>query len=648
MPTQVGNFAVYGDIELKWLSIGGLHSPLGAPTSNEAATFDGIGREQKFHGGFVSWHPDPAVRAHIVWGLIGERWEAIGREKFGYPVCDESDFPGGGKYNTFRAMQLAGHPEASIVWKPGATTAWEVYGAIRQHWIDAGSVTGPLGYPVDQERPAFDQVGRFQHFEGGILSWHPDIPASPFIVWGLVGKRWLEIGREQFGYPVTNELTFPDGGKYNTFRAMHLAGHPEASIVWKPGAPVAWEVYGAIRDKWLSMGGPGSSLGYPIQKELAADAGEGRYQLFERGSISWHPGTEVHVAQYRPWAVILCRFQGEAPDPALEQPIEKFYRDAFTLGTGGLVEYWRDVSLGAIDILGSRVFGWVNVAIPRSQAGGVPTSVPPGPGRSGLIDLAINAVKASAGSNALDGFLGPIAVYAHNWSKDNVPPGTTWETPGWFPFWIDGSADGTGRIGLTPPHNGTIAAHEMGHVYGMGHDVGANLMTSTDYADPCCIMSENGGFSQPQSGVNFGPAICLPHLVQRGWMHKSRVYYDSGDWQSQPDGITLPLAPISRPSAGANLGIRLAYTKDGGGWDYYLEYVIPTEWDQGVPGAPYLFIRRLVSIGGDERPAYLGAIHVPANVGLVAEFIEPSGNVRFQAGLTNLTGPTLKVSAKKL
>ena len=43
-----------------------------------------------------------------------------------------------------------------------------------------------------------------------------------------------------------------------------------------------------------------------------------------------------------PWAVILCRFKGSAPNPALEDPIAKFYREAFTPGSGGLVEYWRD------------------------------------------------------------------------------------------------------------------------------------------------------------------------------------------------------------------------------------------------------------------------------------------------------------------
>ncbi len=82
-------------------------------------------------------------------------------------------------------------------------------------------------------------------------------------------------------------------------------------------------------------------------------------------------------------------------------------------------------------------------------------------------------------------------------------------------------------------------------------------------------------------------------------------------------------------------------------WDYYLEYVIPTEWNQGVPGAPYLFIRRMSPKYG-ETPAYLGFIAVPAEVGKISELVEPAGNVRFQVELTGLPGPIIEVRAKKL
>jgi len=166
-----------------------------------------------------------------------------------------------------------------------------------------------------------------------------------------------------------------------------------------------------------------------------------------------------------PWAVILCRFKGEAPNPEVENPIEKLYRGIFTPGTGGLVEFWRDASLGAIAITGSKVFGWLELDITRANAG-----IGSGATRSTFVDAAIRAATRT-NPDALKGFFSQIAVLTHNWSKDGAPPGADWRTKVWSPFWIDGSADGRGKVTLTPPHNGNITAHEMGHGFGMQHDV---------------------------------------------------------------------------------------------------------------------------------------------------------------------------------
>ncbi len=352
------------------------------------------------------------------------------------------------------------------------------------------------------------------------------------------------------------------------------------------------------------------------------------------------------VSIKQPYAVVLCRFKGAPPDSTLEKPIEDFFRGAFTPGSGGLVEYWRDVSLGNIDISGSRVFGWVEVEISRDKAGGVP---PAGPGRSGLVNYAINAVKRLEGDEVLNGFLGPIAVYAQNFSKDGAPPGATWRTPGWAPFWLDGSSTsvGPGAAVSAPPHghDGNFLGHEMGHVFGMNHDVGPDLVT--DYQDPCCIMSQNNPFLQLPWNRIFGPSLCLPHLMQRGWMYKRRVYYDNGGWQSLPTGISLLLAPITHPIAHANLGIKLAYSNGNSNWDYYLEYILPIQWNRNVTMAPFLVIRRMAPKYG-ETPAYLGSITIPSTVGTIAEWVEKSGNVRFQAQLTNIQDPVIQVNVKKL
>jgi len=349
----------------------------------------------------------------------------------------------------------------------------------------------------------------------------------------------------------------------------------------------------------------------------------------------------MDVSEKKPWAVILCRLQGEPVDPAREDPVAAFYREIFAPGTEGLVEFWRDASLGAIDIRGTRVFNWVTVEVPRSQAGGSPITVPTGPGRSGLVDAAIRAVR-DAGGDAETGFHSQIAIYVENWSKDGVDQSDDFAA--WGPFWLDGSADSRGKVTLTPPHVGDVTAHEMGHGFGLQHDVSADFQTH--YADPCCIMSQAPLFSSPRWNVNFGAPLCLAHLDQRRWMYRHRLFHDDGGWVNLGEGISLPLAPLTEPGQRANLGIKL--TNPDAGWDYYLEYVRPTGWYRGLAEAT-VFVRR-IGPGKDvgPTPSILGSIVVPRDQTGSASFLEPSLNVLFEVARFDPDGHIVRVTATRV
>jgi hypothetical protein len=353
------------------------------------------------------------------------------------------------------------------------------------------------------------------------------------------------------------------------------------------------------------------------------------------------------VSRKVPWAVILCRFKDEAakPNVPLEAGVAKFYREAFTPGTGGLVEYWRDASLGVLDITGSVVFGWVNLDITRAQAGGI--------GRLAFVDHAIDCAQRDK-LDPVTGFVSQIAVCLYNWSNDDParPAGTPdWQNKNdplipWYPTWIDGSQDGaTGKITLTPPHDGDVTAHEMGHTFGMQHDFSAD--GRTPYADACCIMSQTPTFPHPAWQVAFGPAVCLPHLVQQGWMYAGRVYEDSGGWMTQRGGVGYPLAQVTDPGARANLGLKLAYRNGTASWDYYVEYVRPNAWNRGL-GSDLVIVRRIANTGVGPTPSILGQIVVPAVVGIDATFVEPYGNVSFRAERSDKTGRVVKVGVRKL
>jgi uncharacterized protein with LGFP repeats len=65
-------------------------------------------------------------------------------------------------------------------------------------------------------------------------------------------------------------------------------------------------VIGAIRDKWLALGGPSSFLGQPLTDELGTPDGVGRFNHFQGGSIYWTPTIGAHRRQAAHGAARCC------------------------------------------------------------------------------------------------------------------------------------------------------------------------------------------------------------------------------------------------------------------------------------------------------------------------------------------------------
>ena len=118
--TGASAFQVYGDIAIKWQALGGPGGPLGDATSDEADAARG-GRFNNFQNGFIYWRKDRG--AHAIYGLIGETWNGMGRErsKCGYPISDEYGFGDGGRRSDFE--------HGRIIWNSGQTQAVAICGS---------------------------------------------------------------------------------------------------------------------------------------------------------------------------------------------------------------------------------------------------------------------------------------------------------------------------------------------------------------------------------------------------------------------------------------------------------------------------------------------------------------------------------------
>jgi uncharacterized protein with LGFP repeats len=260
---------------------------------------------------------------------------------------------------------------------PTNDNGFVVFGAIEGKWLATGGPQGRLGHPLSNETPTFDRVGRYQNFQGGIIAWRPE--TSAHIVWGLIGARWLQIGREQFGYPTTDESTTPDGiGKYNHFRAFRPDGSVigDSSIYWT-SATGAHEIFGAIRDKWASVGWETSRLGYPLANEQALPDGHGRAQNFQGGVISWRLETAAHIV----WGSIEARWlqlsreqfgypitdEMTAPDGRGKyNHFRAFKPDGSVLGESSI--YWLPET-GAHEVYGAIRDKWASIGWERGILG---------------------------------------------------------------------------------------------------------------------------------------------------------------------------------------------------------------------------------------------------------------------------------------
>lgn len=112
---------------------------------------------------------------------------------------------------------------------------------------------------------------------------------------GRIRDKYEQTGGVSgFGYPLTDELPTPDGiGRFNHFQGC--------SIYWTEQTN-AHEVHGAIRERWAQLGSELSYLGYPISDEIrVGDSADHRYSLFQGGSIVWTKQTGAR--DYHTWQV---------------------------------------------------------------------------------------------------------------------------------------------------------------------------------------------------------------------------------------------------------------------------------------------------------------------------------------------------------
>ena len=272
------------------------------------------------------------------------------------------------------------------------------------------------------------------------------------------------------------------------------------------------------------------------------------------------------IRTHTPWAILLCQFT-DSPTPVHDPA---YFADMFiNRGTGGVADYWSDVSFGNIDFAGSVVKGWYTIPLTTAQE----TAKERWPRYSDCVDAAKNSPT--------DPYTVPSG---YRTIVINSPPVDEWGSSG--VAYLFETIDVTG------------SAHEMGHAFAMQHSYSddpnyRNIWWSGigEYDDEWDLMSAANVFTT--GTARFGsapPGLNGFHLDRAGWLPIARTYTFGKDGAT---AATVTLAAVNHPEAEGSLLVRVPFDINDLFHYYTVELRSGDGWDAGLPGGGGVMIHEV-------------------------------------------------------
>jgi LGFP repeat len=336
-PTTVDGAYAINDA---YATTGGASGPLGAPTATLVCPPGSSPCWQGFVGGYITWMQGDA--AHVSSGSIGALYKTLGGPtgSLGYARSDMVSVAdnGGGVAQAFDGGLINAGPSGAFVES----------GSIRNKHSELGSVAGPYGWPTSAMVCGLQGNGCFQQFQHGTIvtsDLYPTLGVSgnmatlyaslggPGGVLGLPTSVMVSASGNGGGFAQAFENGLVNASSAGAFaevgaiRAKHSSmgsvagplGWPiGAAVCTLPGGGCSQEFQGgmifasnsglvqgitdpAIKTLYVSLGGPGGSLGWPVSDTASSTAnGGGHAQAFENGLINaGSPGAFVESGVIR-------------------------------------------------------------------------------------------------------------------------------------------------------------------------------------------------------------------------------------------------------------------------------------------------------------------------------------------------------------
>ena len=276
-----------------------------------------------------------------------------------------------------------------------------------------------------------------------------------------------------------------------------------------------------------------------------------------------------------PWAILLCKFKNDAREPYTRQRFEELFTSSGA-GKFNMVDYFRDMSHGVLDLSGSKVFGWFTLDQNSSEYTGS------GENQKGRKELIMWARQKAIDNNVdLSQFFS--VVVCTNVPETDLfggPDGVVcddgrWKDPkgGWWEF--------DGMTSLSP----SLLGQEMGHVYGLTHSRAYGSLE--DAEDDWDVMSTVRALMSAHPFITdrdmlgrivfqIGPGLNAANMWGRGWLDLTRVWTAG----AEEFGATVQLRPLHRHDLPGYLAARVG--------PYFFEFRVPELWDAGIGQAVVL------------------------------------------------------------
>lgn len=333
-------------------------------------------------------------------------------------------------------------------------------------------------------------------------------------------------------------------------------------------------------------------------------------------TLSCNPAQAAHPFRgSAKWSVILCTFS-DSPAPTRTPD---FFRNMFlNPGTGGMADYWAQVSNGGVNMAGSVVVGWYREGFTLAQE----NARNRGQRYQDCIDAAHNASS------------GAYTVPAGNFVAVVTSPG------------ID--LFGMVGVGSFLPVDVDLGgmAHEVGHGLGFNHSFSddptyrnASWSQIGEYDDPWDVMSWANAFGRATTQFGFGPPASNGfHSDRMGWLSMDQVATFGADGATSR---SITLKSLHDTGAGTKL-IRVPFDA-GDLFHYYtIELRTRTGSDTGIPTDTVL-IHEVKKGASDPRGEMIGYLLRDRTTRNPVQTLNANGvtirvdNINSAAGQANVT-----------